>query len=199
MAVSLKKGQKVSLVKSNGKKILKLMVGLGWDAVEQPQGFFSRIFNSKDNIDCDASVFLCKNGKFVDNDDLVYFGNLEHYTHAVKHMGDNLTGDGEGDDEEIYVDLTKIPSEYDKLIFVVNVYKAVVRNQHFGMIKNAFIRIVDNETNEELCRYNLSENYDGMLSMIVGEVYRRNDEWKFNAIGNGTKDASLTQLSEHFR
>ena len=182
MAVSLKKGQKVSLVKSNGKKILKLMVGLGWDAVEQPQGFFSRIFNSKDNIDCDASVFLCKNGKFVDNDDLVYFGNLEHYTHAVKHMGDNLTGDGEGDDEEIYVDLT-----------------AVVRNQHFGMIKNAFIRIVDNETNEELCRYNLSENYDGMLSMIVGEVYRRGDEWKFNAIGNGTKDANLTQLSEHFR
>ena len=199
MAVSLKKGQKVSLVKSNGKKILKLMVGLGWDAVEQPQGFFSRIFNSKDNIDCDASVFLCKNGKFVDNDDLVYFGNLEHYTHAVKHMGDNLTGDGEGDDEEIYVDLTKIPAEYDKLIFVVNVYKAVVRNQHFGMIKNAFIRIVDNETNEELCRYNLSENYDGMLSMIVGEVYRRGDEWKFNAIGNGTKDANLTQLSEHFR
>ena len=199
MAVSLKKGQKVSLVKSNGKKILKLMVGLGWDAVEQPQGFFNRIFNSKDNIDCDASVFLCKNGKFVDNDDLVYFGNLEHYTHAVKHMGDNLTGEGEGDDEEIYVDLTKIPPEYDKLIFVVNVYKAVVRNQHFGMIKNAFIRIVDNETNEELCRYNLSENYDGMLSMIVGEVYRRGDEWKFNAIGNGTKDANLTQLSEHFR
>ena len=199
MAVSLKKGQKVSLVKSNGKKILNLMVGLGWDAVEQPKGFFSKIFNSKDDIDCDASVFLCKNGKFVDNDDLVYFGNLEHYTHAVKHMGDNLTGDGEGDDEEIFVDLTKIPAEYDKLIFVVNVYKAVVRNQHFGMIKNAFIRIVDNETNEELCRYNLSENYDGMLSMIVGEVYRRGDEWKFNAIGNGTKDANLTQLSEKFR
>ncbi|MBR5914185.1 MAG: TerD family protein [Selenomonadaceae bacterium] len=199
MAVNLQKGQKVSLVKPNGKKIMKLMVGLGWDAIEQPQGFFSRLFNGKDDIDCDASVFLCKKGKFVDNDDLVYFGNLEHYTNAVKHMGDNLTGEGDGDDEQIFVDLTKVPAEYDKLIFVVNVYKALVRNHHFGMIKNAFIRIVDNETNEELCRYNLSENYDGMLSMIVGEVYRRNDEWKFNAIGTGTKDANLTQLSEHFR
>ena len=199
MGVSLKKGQKISLVKSDGRKLTKIMVGLGWDAVEQPSGFFSRIFNSKDDIDCDASVFLCKNGKFVDNEDLVYFGNLEHNTRAVKHMGDNLTGDGEGDDEEIYVDLNKLPAEYDKLIFVVNVYHAVSRNQHFGMIKNAFIRIVDNETGEELCRYNLSENYDNMLSMIVGEVYRRGDDWKFNAIGTGTKDTGLNDLSNHFK
>ena len=199
MAISLKKGQKVSLVKEDGKKLTKLMVGLGWDAAEQPTGFFNKLFNSKPNIDCDASIFMCKGGKFVDTDDLVYFGNLEHFTKAVKHMGDNLTGDGEGDDEQIYVDLNKIPAEYDKLVFVVNIYKAVERKQHFGMIKNAYIRIVDNESHDELCRYNLSDNYDGMLSMIIGEVYRRNNEWKFNAIGNGTKDANLTQLSEKFR
>ncbi|MBQ9488120.1 MAG: TerD family protein [Selenomonadaceae bacterium] len=199
MGVSLKKGQKINLVKTDGRKLTKLMVGLGWDAVEQPQGFFSRLFNGKIDIDCDASVFLCQGGKFVDNDDLVYFGNLEHHSHAVKHMGDNLTGEGEGDDEEIFVDLNKIPAEYDKLIFVVNVYKGMEREQHFGMIKRAFIRVVDNESNEELCRFNLTEDYSGMLSMIAGEVYKRGDEWKFNAIGNGTKDINLTELSKHFR
>ena len=101
MAVNLQKGQKVSLKKSNGKKLTRLMVGLGWDAAEQKSGFFSRLFGNADSIDCDASVFICQGGKFVDKDDLVYFGNLEHRSHAVKHMGDNLTGDGEGDDEEI--------------------------------------------------------------------------------------------------
>lgn len=198
MGVSLKKGQKINLVKSNGKKLTKLMIGLGWDAVEQPIGFFSKLFNGKTDIDCDASVFLCQGGKFVDTDDLVYFGNLEHNTHAVKHMGDNLTGEGEGDDEEIFIDLTKLPSEYDKLIFVVNVYKGFERNQHFGMIKNAFIRVVDNDSNEELCRFNLTEDYSGMLSMILGEVYKRGNDWKFNAIGNGTKDINLTEISKHF-
>lgn len=199
MAVNLKKGQKISLVKSNGKKLTKLMVGLGWDAVEQPQGFFSRIFNGKEDFDCDASVFLCQKGRFLDKDDLVYFGNLEHYSHAVKHMGDNLTGEGSGDDEQIFVDLDKLPADYDKIIFVVNIYRAKERKQNFGMIKNAFIRVVDNESGEEICRFNLSEDYSGMLSMIVGEVYRRGDEWKFNAIGTGTKDINLTQLSEHFK
>ncbi len=199
MGVSLKKGQKINLVKSDGRKLTKLMVGLGWDAAEQPSGFFSRLFNGNVDIDCDASVFMCKGGRFVDNDDLVYFGNLEHHTHAVKHMGDNLTGEGEGDDEEIFVDLTKLPSDYDKLIFVVNVYKGFERKQHFGMIKNAFIRVVANDTNEEICRFNLTEDYSGKLAMIIGEVYKRGNDWKFNAIGNGTEDINLTELSKHFK
>ena len=141
---------------------------------------------------------MCKGGKLKDQDDIIFFGNLKHKSGAVKHMGDNLTGEGEGDDEQIFVDLEKIPSDYDKIIFVVNIYKAVERNQHFGMIKNAFIRIVDNETNEELCRYNLSDNYDDMLAMVAGEVYKKNGEWKFNAIGNGTTDSGLSTLSQRF-
>ena len=198
MAVSLQKGQKVSLKKSNGKKLSRLMVGLGWDAAEQKSGFFGRLFGSADSIDCDASVFLCQGGKFVDKDDLVYFGNLKHRSGAVKHMGDNLTGEGEGDDEQIFVNLDELPNRYDKLIFVVNIYKAVERKQHFGMIKNAFIRIVDDETREELCRFNLSEDYTDMLSMIAGEVYRYKDEWKFNAVGSGTTDTGLSTLSQRF-
>lgn len=198
MAVNLQKGQKVSLKKSDGRKLSHLMVGLGWDAEEQKVGFFSNLFGGKKNFDCDASVFLCQGGKFVDKDDLIYFGNLEHRSHAVKHMGDNLTGEGEGDDEQIFINLEELPRRYDKMIFVVNIYKAVERNQHFGMIRNAFIRVVDDDTHEELCRFNLSEDYTDTLSMIVGEVYRYKDEWKFNAIGSGTKDTSLSDLAKRF-
>ena len=200
MAVNLQKGQKVNLVKSNGAKLTKLMVGLGWDAAqpESDGGFFKKLFSGTPNIDCDASVFVCKNGKLSHVDDIVYFGNLEHKSGAIKHMGDNLTGEGEGDDEQIFVDLNKIPADYDKLIFVVNIYKAVDRKQDFGMIRNAFIRIVDSETGEELCRYNLSDDYTGMLAMVAGEVYRYKGDWKFNAIGNGTKDPGLQELSRRF-
>lgn len=196
--VSLQKGQKVSLKKSNGKTLERLMVGLGWDAKKQQGGFFSRLFGSSDNFDCDASVFVCQGGKFVDKDDLVYFGNLKHRSNAIKHMGDNLTGEGEGDDEQIFVDLENLPGRYDRLIFVVNIYHAAERKQHFGMINNAYIRIVDSDTREELCRFNLTEDYTDMLSMIAGEVYRYKDEWKFNAVGSGTKDVSLTELAKRF-
>ena len=199
MAVNLQKGQKVSLKKSDGKKLSRLMVGLGWDAAEKSGGFFGSLFGGKKDIDCDASVFMCQDGKFVSIDDLVYFKNLQHKSGAVRHMGDNLTGDGEGDDEEVIVDLDKIPAQYDKLIFVVNIYQAVERKQHFGMIKNAYIRIVDSDTHEELCRYNLTDDYTDMLSMIAGEVYRYKGEWKFNAVGNGTKDTGLNDLAKRFR
>ena len=202
MSVNLQKGQKVNLVKSNGAKLTKLMVGLGWDAIEEEEkgGFLSRIFGGgKKDFDCDASVFVCKNGKITSVDDIVYFGNLEHDSGAIKHMGDNLTGEGEGDDEQIFVDLNKIPADYDKLVFVVNIYKAVDRKQDFGIIKNAYIRIIDNDNDEELCRYNLSGgDYNGMLAMIVGEVYRYKGDWKFNAVGNGTTDPGLQELSRRY-
>ncbi len=199
MAVNLQKGQKVSLKKTNGGTLSNLMVGLGWDAAKPEGGFFKRLFGNVDQIDCDASVFVCQGGKFVDRDDLVYFGNLKHRSGAIQHMGDNLTGEGEGDDEQIFVKLDDIPARYDKLIFVVNIYQAVERKQHFGMIKNAYIRIVDADTHEELCRFNLTEDYTDMLSMIAGEVYRYKDEWKFNAVGSGTRDTGLNDLAKRFK
>ncbi len=114
-------------------------------------------------------------------------------------MGDNLTGAGEGDDEQIIVELNKIPAEYDRIVIVVNIYEAVKRNQHFGMIENAFIRLVDGKTNKEMCKYNLSENYSGMTAMIFGEVYRHNGEWKFSAIGQATNDPGLSSLVNRYR
>lgn len=196
MSVNLQKGQKVELKKDNGGTLHKVMVGLGWDEVERPRGFFAP---KPADIDCDASAFLCINGKVMTIEDVVYFNNLRHKSGAVRHMGDNLTGAGDGDDEQIFVDLDALPSNYDKIAFVVNIYQASERKQDFGLIKNAFIRICDGETDRELCKYNLSENYNGMTAMIFGEIYRYNGAWKFSAIGQATKDNSVGDLTRHYR
>ena len=196
MSVNLQKGQKVELRKSDGGSLRRVMVGLGWDEVEQPRGFFAP---KPQDIDCDASAFLCMGGRLTSNQDVVYFGNLRHGSGAVAHMGDNLTGAGEGDDEQILVDLSVLPGQYDKIVFAVNIYQAAQRRQHFGMIQNAFIRICDAETNQELCRYNLSENYDGMTAMIFGELYLYKGQWKFNAIGQPTRDNSISELADKMR
>ena len=196
MSVNLQKGQKVDLTKGNA-GLKRLIVGLGWDEVEKKVGFFGRKKGA--DIDCDASALVCGvGGKLLDKDDIVYFGNLKHRTGAITHLGDNLTGEGEGDDEQLIVELNAIPESYEKIIFVVNIYKAFERNQHFGMIKNAFIRIVDADTKQELCKYNLSENYNNMTAMIFGEVYRYKGEWKFNAIGQPTQDKGLGELAARF-
>ena len=113
-------------------------------------------------------------------------------------MGDNLTGEGDGDDEQILVTLNELPAQYDRIVIVVNIYQAVQRRQHFGMIQNAFIRLLDIQNGRELCRYDLTENYSGMTAMIFGEVYRRDGEWKFNAIGQGTKDTGLGELANRY-
>ena len=195
MSVNLQKGQKVNLRKEDGGALRRVMVGLGWDEVKQKRGFFAP---KPQDIDCDASVFVCVNGHLMGTDDIVYFGNLTHKSSCIRHMGDNLTGAGEGDDEQIMVDLASMPSQYDKLVVVVNIYQAAQRKQHFGMIENAFIRIVDADNNQEMCKYNLSENYDGMTAMIFGELYGYNNEWKFNAIGQGTRDNGLGELANRF-
>lgn len=200
MSISLQKGQKVSLTKENA-GLNRVVVGLGWDEVKPAGGgLFSSLFGSKSaDIDCDASAILLKDGKFTAKEDIVYFGNLRHKSDTVIHMGDNLTGAGDGDDEQIVVDLANIPSQYDKVIIVVNIYQAEKRNQHFGMIGNAFCRLVDARNNVELLKYNLTENYSGMTAMIFGEIYKHNGEWKFNAIGQGTTDAGIGQIAARFK
>lgn len=195
MSVSLQKGQKVSLSKESA-NLNKICIGLGWDEVKQARGFFAP---KPAQIDCDASAILLKNGKLVQKQDIIYFGNLKHMSGAVQHMGDNLTGAGDGDDEQILVELNKVPEDYDRIVLVVNIYQAVQRRQHFGLIENAFIRIVDSSNNKEMCKYNLSENYTDMTAMIFGEVYRHNGEWKFNAMGQATKDPGLGELAARYQ
>ena len=203
MSISLQKGQKVSLSKDNA-GLSKIIVGLGWDEVQQSSsggGFLSALFgggSKRQPIDCDASALMFKNGKLEDKSDIVYFGNLHHKSGTVNHQGDNLTGAGDGDDEQIVIDLDRVPSEYDKIVIVVTIYQAQQRKQHFGLIENAFIRLVDGKNDQEILKYTLTEDYSGMTAMIFGEIYRHNGEWKFGAIGQGTKDTSIGDLCRRY-
>lgn len=193
MVISLAKGQRISLTKeSNGLKNVK--IGLGWDAVKK--GFFSR----KKDIDCDASVIMLgANGKLKDNTDVVYYGNLRHKSGSVISQGDNRTGVGDGDDEQITVVLDNVPQEYERLEFVVTIYEAKERQQNFGLIQNAYIRVIDADKNIEICRFALTDDYSGMTAMIFGEMYRQNNEWKFNAIGQGTWDGGISEMIKRFK
>lgn len=193
MAINLQKGQKIDLSKGS-EGLAHIMVGLGWDEVERSSGGFFGLFKSSEpeEIDCDASVVVCDvAGKIMQSEDgLIFYNHLRHSSGAIIHQGDNLTGGGDGDDEQIFVDLKKMPSEIHKLVFVVNIYDANVKKQHFGMVKNAFIRLVDTDKKLEICRFNLSDNYDGMTGLVVGEIYKYNGQWKFNAIGQPIREAS---------
>lgn len=196
MSVNLQKGQKVDLTKGNA-GLKSLVVGLGWD--EAPKKF--SLFSKQEDIDCDASAILIteSTGKLAGPIDVVYYGQLRHRSGAIRHCGDNLTGAGDGDDEQIIVELNRVPADYNKIVFVVTIYQARERKQQFGMIRNAFIRIVDADTGSELCKYNLSENYEGKTAMIFGEVYRYNGEWKFGAIGEPTNDNGIADIAARFQ
>ena len=153
------------------------MVGLGWDV---------NAFDSGYDFDLDASAFLAgANGKCPTEKEFIFYGNLAHSSGAVTHMGDNLTGDGEGDDEQIKVDLSKIPANIEKIAFTVTIYDADKRNQNFGQVSNAYIRIVDEVNGTEIIRYDLGEDFSIETAVVVGELYKNNGEWKFNAIGSG--------------
>lgn len=178
MAVSLRKGQNVSLDKvASGVK--KLHVGLGWDINKYDGGA---------DFDLDAMCLLIgSDGKLAGQDErnFVFYNNLTDPTKAVTHTGDNRTGEGEGDDEVIKVDLDKVSETVERIVFIVNIHEAEDRNQSFGQITNAFIRILEDGTDKELVRYDLSEDYSIETGMVVGEIYKNNDEWKFKAIGSG--------------
>jgi tellurium resistance protein TerD len=179
MAISLQKGQKVDLTKTNP-GLTKVIVGLGWDTNKYDGG--------KD-FDLDAAAFLLNaQGKVISEKDFVYFNNLQGANNSVVHAGDNLTGAGDGDDEQINVDLKAVPAEFEKVAFSITIYNANERNQNFGQVSNAFVRIVDGTSGSELIRYDLGEDFSIETAIVVGELYRNKEEWKFNAIGSGYKE-----------
>ncbi|PWW30237.1 stress response protein SCP2 [Cytobacillus oceanisediminis] len=198
MAINLQKGQRVDLTKGNP-GLSKIMVGLGWDPVQNRGGggLLGSLFGGGGgaNIDCDASVIMLgENGKLRNNSDVIYFGNLRSGDGSVQHTGDNLTGDGDGDDEQVMIDLSRVPAHIHKMVFVVNIYDSVKRKQHFGMIQNAFIRVVNSSNKQELIHYNLTDDYSGKTSLIVGEIYRHGSDWKFAAVGTGTASPGLSDV-----
>ena len=165
------------------------MVGLGWDVNQ---------FDTGADFDLDTSAFLAgANGKCPTEKEFIFYGNLEHASGAVKHMGDNLTGEGDGDDEQIEVDLSLVPANIEKIAFTVTIYDAENRHQNFGQVSNAYCRIVDENTNEELIRFDLGEDFSIETAVVVGELYKHNGEWKFNAIGSGFQ-GGLAALCGHY-
>ena len=180
MALNLQKGQKIDLTKGNP-GLNKLLIGLGWDTNKYSGGY---------DFDLDATAFLLKgDNKVSSNQDFIYYGNLQHSSGSVEHMGDNLTGGTGGDDEQIKVDLSRVPDIIERIAIAVTIYDAEKRNQNFGQVSNAYIHIVDTETNTELLRYDLGEDFSIETLMVVGEIYRYKGEWKFNAVGSGFKGA----------
>ncbi len=188
MPVNLKKGQKVSLTKE-APGLTKVVVGLGWDV---------NSFDTGGDFDLDAAAFLLGDGgKVAGSGDFVFYGNLRHGSGAVEHQGDNLTGEGEGDDEQIKIDLSKLPGTVSHIAFTATIYEAEERRQNFGMINNAFIRIFNESSGEEILRYDLGEDFSIETAVVFGELYKNNGEWKFNAIGSGYQ-GGLAALCAHY-
>ena len=186
--ISLFKGQKVDLTKNNP-GLSRILVGLGWDVKKYDGGY---------DFDLDAAAFvLGVNGKVMSDTDFVFYNNLKHSSGAVHHMGDNLTGSGDGDDEQIKVDLSKLPGNADKVAFTVTIYDAEARKQNFGQVSNSYIHILDEANGKELIRYDLGEDFSVETAVVVGELYRQGGEWKFNAIGSGFK-GGLKALCQNF-
>lgn len=223
--VNLSKGQRVDLSKQvPGLK--KVMVGLGWDPVtaesyrtvsdeteKKGKGLLSKLIKGhntekveipkglRSSFDLDASVIMLQGDKFKSSNDLVYYGNLNHKSKSIRHMGDNLTGDGDGDDEEIFIDLENVPREYNKLIIVVTIYSAKQKEQSFGLINNSFIRLVDESTGKEICKYadeKIKVEEASATTLIFGELERVNNSWEFHAVGTGNTDGSIRETCEHY-
>lgn len=187
MAISLSKGGNVSLSQSEP-ALRKILIGLGWDA---------RVSDGND-FDLDASAFLLgENQKVVSEKHFVFYNNLRSPDGSIEHTGDNLTGDGDGDDESVKVDLENVPSEVSIIAVAVTIHDAEARRQNFGQVRNAFIRIVNDDTQKEIARYDLSEDYSTETAMVFGEIYRRNNEWKFRAVGQGYAGGLSTLCTQY--
>lgn len=179
--LNLQKGERVDLTKGNPN--LKVAhIGLGWD-VNQGSGAA---------FDLDAFAILLAGGKLPDMSHVIYFGNKT--AHGLQHMGDNLTGLGDGDDETLKLYLQQIPQNIDEILLCVNIFQANERRQNFGMVNNAFIRIYDAETNTDLIKFDLTENYSAFNGMVMGKLYKKDGEWKFQAVGDG-KNGDINQIT----
>jgi tellurium resistance protein TerD len=187
MSISIAKGGNVSLSKE-APGLTKILIGLGWD---------TRATDGAD-FDLDASAFLCaESGKVRSDADFIFYNQLKSSDGSVEHTGDNLTGEGEGDDEAIKVDLSRVPEAIHKIAVAVTIHDADNRKQNFGMVQNAFIRVVNDSDNKEIARYDLSEDYSTETALIFGEVYRHGAEWKFRAVGQGFQ-GGLAPLARNY-
>jgi len=188
MAISLSKGQKIDLTKSNP-GLTNITVGVGWDTNKYDGG---------QDFDLDSSIFLLNAaGKCETEKDFVFFNNLQGGNGSVVHTGDNLTGEGDGDDEQVQINLSNVPATVERIAFTITIHEADERSQNFGQVSNSYVRIVNDAGGEELIRYDLGEDFSIETAVVVGELYRHGSEWKFNAIGSGYQ-GGLTSLVKDY-
>jgi tellurium resistance protein TerD len=188
MAISLSKGQKIDLTKTNP-GLTKVTVGLGWDTNKYDGG--------KD-FDLDSSCFLLDaSGKCPSEGEFIFYNQPKHSSGAVEHTGDNRTGEGSGDDEQVAVDLQAVPSNIEKIAFVITIHDGEARSQNFGQVSNSFVRILDQQSNKELLRYDLGEDFSIETAVVVGELYRHGGEWKFAAVGSGYQGGLASLVKDY--
>jgi len=188
MSISLVKGQKIDLTKGNG-GLNSVVFGLGWDTNK---------YDGDNDFDLDVSVFLTDaTGKVTGEQDFIFYNQTSHPSGAVVYSGDNRNGEGAGDDETMKVDLSKVPTNIEKISFVATIHEAEARLQNFGMVDNSYIRAYNTDTNEELFKYELNEDFSLETGIIAGELYRHNGEWKFAAVGSGYA-GGLTTIARNF-
>ena len=176
MAINLVKGQKIDLTKGNP-ALKKVIIGLGWDTNKYSGGF---------DFDLDASVFLVgSNGRTNHDEDFIFYNNLKSRNEAVIHTGDNRTGEGDGDDEQILLEFAKMPADVEKMAVTVTIHEAIERGQNFGQVSNAYVRVINKDTGEDVLRYDLGEDFSIETAIVVCEIYRNGADWKFSAVGSG--------------
>lgn len=178
MSISLQKGQKVSLSKDGGLK--NVIIGLGWD---------TNTFDTGTSYDLDVQAFMLDlNGKVSKEGDFIFYNNLKHISGSVEHLGDNLTGDGDGDDEQIVMKLDSIPTNIKKIVITITIHNALEKKQNFGQVENSFVRVVNKDTGIEAVKYDLTEDFSVETSVVACEIYNHDGDWKMTAIGSGMKD-----------
>lgn len=199
MVINLKKGQRISLVKA-APGLERVLCGLGWDIAERPGGWRG-LFVEQHDYDLDATVLcLDRDQKLQQDSDLIYFGNLRHASGAITHMGDHLTGGGAGDNEQILVDLNQVPDRIQTLMFVVTIYRCRDRQQHFGNINQAFVRLINLTTQQEFLRYDLSgREYDQMTTLKIATLDRVGGNWEVSAVGEGLQVDDLKEVIALYR
>ncbi|MEH7117082.1 TerD family protein [Neobacillus vireti] len=176
MGINLSKGQRIDLTKSNP-GLTKVIAGLGWD---------TNHYHGSYDFDLDASAFLTDaNSRVAEEHDFIFYNQLVHPSGAVEHTGDNRTGEGEGDDEQIRIDFRRVPSHIHRIAITVTIHDSEARNQNFGQVSNAFVRLVDEDTGREILRFDLGEDFSVETAVVFCELYRHNGDWKFNAVGSG--------------
>ncbi|MFN8575930.1 MAG: TerD family protein [Candidatus Sericytochromatia bacterium] len=187
MAINLSKGQKISLEKE-APGLTNVIVGLGWDTKKADTG---------SDFDLDASVLLLNaNGKLVSDKHLIFYNNTKSPDGSVEHTGDNRTGAGDGDDEQIKVNLSAVSPDVAKIVFVVTIHDAEARKQNFGQVSNSFVRLLD-QTGKEIAKYDLGEDYSTETAMLMAELYRHNNDWKMTALGSGYAGGLAAVINQH--